>query len=125
MQKIDEQMQACLENAPELISHIYIKVVELGKNEANLDETQAKRLAVSISKAVIEDFAGEQIYIPRKILIPLSGRDWEIYNKFTGNNHKELAREYKVSVAWVYQIIKRVHKMEVGKRQPDLFSEAA
>ena len=120
---IDQHMQACFENAPELLHHLYSKIVTLGKDEANLDDDSAKRLAVSIGKTLVEDFGGEVIYIPKGILVPLSGRDWAIYNKFTGNNHKELAREYKVSVAWVYQIIKRVHKMEVNKRQIDMFAE--
>ncbi|MGX2951620.1 Mor transcription activator family protein, partial [Ursidibacter sp. B-7004-1] len=61
--------------------------------------------------------------IPKGILVQLSGRDWKIYHEFNGNNHKELARKYGVSVPWVYQIIKRVHKMEVAKRQIDLFNE--
>lgn len=121
--EIDQQMQACFENAPELLHHLYSKVVALGKSEAQLDEECAKRLAVSISKVLVEDFGGEIIYIPKNILIQLSGRDWAIYNEFTGNNHKELARKYKVSVAWVYQIIKRVHKQEVNKRQGDMFAD--
>lgn len=120
---IDQHMQACFENAPELLNHIYTKIVLLGKSEASLDDNNAKRLAVSISKAIIEDFGGEVVYIPKGILLPLSGRDWEIYNNFNGNNHRELAHEYKVSVAWVYQIIKKVHKMEINKRQLDMFAE--
>lgn len=120
---IDQQMQACFANAPEILHHLYTKITDLGKSEAALDDDVAKRLAASVSKAVVEDFGGEVIYIPKGILVPLSGRDWAIYQEFNGNNHKELARKYKVSVAWVYQILKRVHKQEVAKRQGDLFSE--
>lgn len=120
---IDQQMQACFENAPELIHHLYMRVVELGKDEAQLSDEIAKRLAMSVSKVFIEDFGGEVIYVPKRILLPLSGRDWAIYNEFTGDNHKALARKYNVSVAWVYQILKRVHKQEVSKRQADLFPE--
>lgn len=118
---LDQQMQECFENAPELLNHLYSKVIELSTREANLDEATAKSLAVSISKTLVEDFGGEVIYIPKGILIPLSGRDWAIYNEFKGDNHKALARKYKVSVAWVYQILKRVHKQEISKRQGDLF----
>lgn len=121
----DNQMQACFENAPEILHHLYTKIAHLGKTEAGLTEESAKRLAVSISKTFVEDFGGEVIYIPKSILLPLSGRDWAIYNEFNGDNHNELARKYKVSVAWVYKIIKRVHKEEIAKRQIDLFSEAA
>ena len=120
---IDNQMQACFENAPEIFNHLYTKITDLGKSEAGLSDESAKRLAVSISKAFAEDFGGEVIYIPKGILLPLSGRDLAIYNEFTGDNHNELARKYKVSVAWVYKIIKRVHKEEISKRQFNMFSE--
>ncbi|POY46200.1 Mor transcription activator family protein, partial [Avibacterium paragallinarum] len=36
-------------------------------------------------------------------------------------NHRELARKYGVSMQWVYQIVKRMQKEEIDRRQFDMF----
>lgn len=110
------------EKAPELVNHLYVKIVNAGQ-AAKLDELQSKKLASQVVQEMIEDFGGEVIYIPKGILIPLSGRDLAIWREFNGKNHNELARKYDVSVAWVYKIVKRVQKEEVAKRQMDMFAE--
>ena len=51
----------------------------------------------------------------------LNERDMKIYEEFNGNNHRELARKYNVSMQWVYKIVKKVHKDEVARRQMSMF----
>ncbi|WP_283228558.1 Mor transcription activator family protein, partial [Haemophilus influenzae] len=46
-----------------------------------------------------------------------------IFNEFNGSNHRELARKYNVSMQWIYQIVKKVTKEEIARRQFDMFSE--
>jgi len=45
----------------------------------------------------------------------------EIFNKCNGRNHRQLAREYGISVVRVYQIVKQVTKEMTAKRQGGLF----
>lgn len=119
---IDYADEVFQEKAPELINHLYIKIKQ-GGLAANLDEYEAKKLASQVAQEIVEDFGGEVLYIPKGILLPLSGRDLAIWQEFNGKNHNELARKHGVSVAWVYKIVKRVQKEEVAKRQMDMFSE--
>lgn len=117
-----EYLTECFETkAPELINHLYLKVKELSQEISGLSEEEANRLAVCVGMMVVEDFGGAMMYIPKSIQLPLSGRDLEIFYKFNGRNHNELAHEFKVSVPYVYQIIKRVKKEEIAKRQMDMF----
>lgn len=108
--------------APELINHLYVKIKNAGK-AANLDDFQARQLASNVATEIARDFGGAVLYIPKGILLPLSGRDWQIWQEFNGKNHNELALKHKVSVQWVYKIIKRVQQEEVAKRQGSLFAD--
>ncbi len=55
------------------------------------------------------------IYFPMGISSKISARDVAIYAEFNGSNHAELARKYKISLVWIYKIIKAMRK---GVTQP-------
>ncbi|MBG4648123.1 hypothetical protein I5F68_30295 [Pseudomonas aeruginosa] len=70
-------------------------------------------------------WGGQNIYFPMGLSIKLSRRDRQIYDKFNGHNQSDLAREFGVSLQWVYKIIKAVRKEEIARRQVDMFSPAS
>lgn len=108
------------QKAPELLNHLYVKIKNAGV-ATNLSEEESRLLAKKVTLDIAHDFGGEMIYIPKGILVHLTGRDLKIWQEFNGKNHNELARKYGVSVVWVYKILKKVQQEEVAKRQIDMF----
>ena len=90
-----------------------------------LDSEQAEHVAKEVADRMAAHWRGQNIYFPMGLSIKLSRRDREIYDKFTGHNHHELVREYGVSLAWIYKIIKAVRKEELARIQGDMFSPAS
>jgi len=90
-----------------------------------LDYGLPKEAAEQCGSAVADDlcthWAGQNITIPMDYWYKLTQRDLEIWDKFTGNNHLQLAREYNLTVNAIYRIIKRIHRRAVSKHQPDIF----
>jgi len=104
---------------------------DVGKNviaelvENNVDEPKAIEIAEALMERLRDNWGGQQIYIKKtdwgRGKIPQ--RDIEMYDKFNGHNHKQLAKEYDITLQRVYEIIKILHKIEVEKRQSSLFPE--
>ncbi|MDH3001476.1 transcriptional regulator [Chelonobacter oris] len=86
-----------------------------------VEPEKAKAVGIEITRRIAQAWGGSVIYIPRGLLLKLSERDSKIWQEFNGFNHQELARKFEVSVAWVYQIVKKMRKEEIARRQPDLF----
>lgn len=53
----------------------------------------------------------------------ISQRDREIFADFNGQKHHVLARKYKVSLQWIYSLVKRVKKEELALIQGNLFED--
>ena len=82
----------------------------------------ADQAGCSISNHLAEHWGGQVVSIPKDYLYKLSQRDQIIYEEFTGGtNHSALSRKYDVSVRAIYKIITRVRKIEVDKRQIQMF----
>lgn len=62
-------------------------------------------VATMIVDRIIERLAGGNIYIPKKSLRDRSRIRREIRTRHTGNNTRELAREYGMSERWVRKIV--------------------
>lgn len=73
-----------------------------------------KDIGLQLGQEVANSFAvnyGKQlIYIPCGLSIQVSTRNLEIWAKFTGSNHRDLAKEYGVSLQWLYHIVKEMRK---------------
>lgn len=61
-------------------------------------------------------FGGEQIYI-RKLT---NERNADIYEKFNGNNHKELAKKYDLTERQIYMIVESEKKRFIAETQYNL-----
>ncbi len=94
------------------------------RNKAGLDQDQAEDIGREIALAMSNHWGGQLIYFAIGRFLGLSERDYEIFDKFTGENHAELAREYKLSVQHIYRVVKAVKAAEMAKRQGGLFTDS-
>lgn len=110
--------------APELLAdladHACAILVELTELPAEV----ASDFGHALAEKMADHWGGQGVYFPQGLTLKLSKRYLQIYEKFNGFNHSELAMEYKVSVQWIYNIVKRVHKEQVAQRQRDIFEDA-
>lgn len=108
---------------PELLSdlaaHTATTLVELLK----IDPEQANQAGMELANRMAGVWGGQNIYFPMGLSYKLSQRDLEIFSKFNGTNHSELAREYHCSLQWIYKIVKTVRADELARRQGGLFPE--
>lgn len=117
----DQDIVEFMQDAPELINQLFATLTTLGI-EHGLDTKVAQNLAANATQKVVDAFGGEVIYIPKGLAMQMSVRDLKIYQEFNGNNHRELAHKYGLSMQAIYKIVKRTHKKELGKHQIDMWS---
>lgn len=65
---------------------------------------------ISIAEKIIIDigemFGGETIYVKKNSAGKTTNKHDQIRRKFTGDNHRQLCREFGVGVSQVYRILK-------------------
>lgn len=86
-----------------------------------LDEVAARAQGVRLSQYIRRHWGGQSIYIPRGVAYESDERARRMFEKFRGNNHVALAREFGVSVIWVYKTVARQRAKLIGKIQGRLF----
>ena len=92
------------------------------QNDVQLDQEFANQVANELAFQIAQHWGGQSVYIIKDDTFLADERDLKIYNECNGINHSELARKYKISVQYVYRIVKRVSEAERARRQPDLFA---
>lgn len=75
-----------------------------------MSEDDAGRVAMDQVEAVRNQFVGGSVYMPKYN----SQRDDEIWQKFNGKNHAELAKHYRLTVVRIYQILARERAQRQG-----------
>lgn len=121
MTKLDEVVKRgdFRSKGPELLidlaDHIADALTELGP----VEEPRAAQIGAKIAERMAGVWGGQNIYFPMGLSMRISQRDQEIHAKFTGANHAALAREYGVSIQWIYKIVKTMHRDQKAARQPD------
>ncbi len=94
----------------------------LGSNPA-LDGGWMDRLQDAACLSLVQlqvlanDMGGFGVYIAKGVMIHISERYNEIFDKFTGHNHDQLAREYGLTPMRIYQILKQVQLARFKKLQ--------
>lgn len=86
-----------------------------------LEQQCAKEVGSKLAEHVRKEWGGQMQYIPRGTRYQCSLRDFEIFDKFKGDNYDQLAREYDMSEMRVRQIVAAVRQEEMKKRQQGLF----
>ncbi|MBR0573700.1 MULTISPECIES: Mor transcription activator family protein [Pasteurellaceae] len=107
---------------PDVLIGLAQVVETVAVQSLDLSKENAEQLGIDIAQAMAKEWGGSMLYIPINLVFNLSQRDLEIWEKFNGFNHAELAREFGISKQWVYHIIKRIRKQMQDKAQPDLFN---
>ncbi|MCB1765375.1 MAG: hypothetical protein KDJ22_04815 [Candidatus Competibacteraceae bacterium] len=69
---------------------------------------QADALALAQVEDLRTVFGGSLVYLPKGQDYERKTRDAALYQEFTGHNHLDLARRYKLTVTQIYDIIARV-----------------
>ncbi|OOS08074.1 Mor transcription activator family protein [Moraxella cuniculi DSM 21768] len=91
---------------------IYHALINQGVNKE-----QAAAIAEESTDTVLDEFGGENLYIPKNISGKAARRNRTIYEEFTGDNHDELAKKYGVTLQRIYTIIKEQRQFELSSRQ--------
>ncbi|WP_373100812.1 MULTISPECIES: Mor transcription activator family protein [Pasteurellaceae] len=124
---LSDQIETFEQKAPEILAdlarHIEAELISAASANDTLTNEKAKQVGIEIAHKIAHAWGGEVIYIPRNLILLLNERDRKIWQEFNGFNHRELARKYKVSMQWVYQIVKKMRKEEIARRQFDMFAE--
>lgn len=109
--------------APDLLADLAKYTVTAVREMADLDEQTAENIGMVVALKTAHNWSGLNVYIPRAMTLFACEREKQIYNEFTGNNHAQLAKKYRLSIQWIYKIVKRVQKEEINKRQFQLFDD--
>ena len=104
----------------ELLTDLADQIVRAMTEMIDEDDARAKQVAQEVVNRMIENWAGSMVYFPFGLALIISMRDEEIFKEFTGNNHIALAKKHRLSLQWVYTIIKRQRKKAFDARQPRL-----
>lgn len=89
--------------------------------DINIDPDIARQFANELMFTMSQNWGGQSLYIIKDDTFHIDERDIKIYNDFNGHNHTELAKKYKLSLQYIYRIIKRMAEIEKKRNQPDLF----
>ncbi|MDP8080214.1 Mor transcription activator family protein [Phocoenobacter skyensis] len=109
--------------APDLLADLAKNVVQTTLELTDVDEDTAENIGMIVAMRIAQSWGGLNFYMPKSMSLLACPREKQIFNEFNGVNHKALAKKFKISVPWVYKIVKKVQKEEVAKRQLGLFEE--
>lgn len=86
-----------------------------------LPRSTAEKVGEVVVDYVLDEFGGENIYVPRNISGIVRRRNRQIYEEWSGNNHDELAKKYNITRQRVYAIIKEERQRIYAEKQIDMF----
>lgn len=112
------------DRVPELIRDWSEIVADTVRAELGLADIDAARVGALAVQAITNAYGGMQFYIPQDYARQLTKRDQQIYQRSTGRNFEDLAREYELSVTAVRRIVARCHALDIASRNGDLFSSS-
>lgn len=84
---------------------------------------KAEAITLAITDAIKSNFGGSLLYIGKGRDMELTERDMALWAEYNGKNKDELLRKYDISEVWFYKIIKRAKRLDIKKRQVDLFGD--
>lgn len=106
---------------PELLMDLADKSAKILQECIEIDPEIANHVGSQIARNIAESWGGQTVYIQKGMGMFAHERDLQIYKEFSGNNHAELARKYKISMQWVYVIVKKMQAIKMREVQPELF----
>ncbi|WP_225307532.1 Mor transcription activator family protein [Nitrincola iocasae] len=85
-----------------------------------IDTETATQVGAAIADHLCQHWGGQMITIPKDYRFGIAKRDAEIWAKFNGRNHSELAREFNMTTRGIYKVVERMRQRD--KTQPDFFA---
>jgi Mor family transcriptional regulator len=79
-------------------------------------------LSITLLSEICKAFGGDSFYLPKGQSISSLLRAIQVWKEFKGNNAFELSRKYKVSVREIQFIVARMRRLEMRRRQVDMFA---
>lgn len=89
--------------------------------EYNVDPVKAEQAGAAVSNHLAEHWGGQLITFPKDHLYKITQRDLQIFQEVDAHNIHEVARKYNLTTNAIYRVIKRIRRLAVAERQPDLF----
>lgn len=89
--------------------------------DAGMPDIQARSAGPRLSRWLRRCYGGTKIYIPSGVSYQSLQESLRVWEKFNGANHRELAREFNVSVICIYRRIARAREILMPKIQRGLF----
>lgn len=101
-------MASIPEKKPDLIAFMQDTVKAI-LEARKISPDQSEAIAVEVADQLSFEWGGAMIYIPKAASNLLSRRNEKIISEFNGSNQAELSRKYKVSIQWIYSLLRK-HK---------------
>lgn len=101
-------MTKCISVLDDLKDHIYNQMTDQG-----IDEGTAEIVAARLKEHFRKHWGGQQIYFT--VTGGERERNEELYSKYDGTNRDELSREYGITPAYFYKIIKALRASKAEK----------
>lgn len=99
-------MASIPEKTPDLIAFMQDTVKAI-LEARKISPDQSEAIAVEVADQLSFEWGGAMIYIPKAASNLLSRRNEKILAEFNGSNHAALGRKYKVSIQWIYSLIRK------------------
>ena len=109
---------------PEIFRDLQDKFAEVLESEiAPVEENHFnfREISFKLVDVIRRDWGGQQPYLSKGLAFELERRDYEMYEKFTGDNYEELAKLYALTTRQVRNRINLIREIEFARKQPSLF----
>ena len=104
----------------ELLESLVGIVSEAAGRVLEAEPELAKLLGDEVATRFSDQFGGSFCYLPKGRVFRTSSIHRQIWERFTGSNQGELARQFRLSVVHVYRIIAKERERDRSERQPPL-----
>jgi Mor family transcriptional regulator len=108
--------------AKEVLVDLQAHVAYVLTSKLSLPDAHAKEIGKEVATLVLRTWSGTTVYFPRGLV--LDETHWKIYQEFDGTNLQELAIKYQLTERWVRLIIGSMKRIDMSRRQCDLFPDA-
>jgi len=103
--------------AGELLQTLADHVAQSAKETLNISPELAEAHGNEVAMQMAAIWGGQQLYMPKGIHVQASKLHQQIFEEWTGRNHREIARKHNLSLAFVYKVVKRMRLAVVARDQ--------
>lgn len=82
------------------------KRIENGLLSKNIPELVAHEVSTLVGEQIEDECGGLTLYVSKKRIKKANLKREAIYQEFTGQNHKQLAKKHQVSVVHIYRLLR-------------------